>query len=202
MLTIPCPYPPYENDEDQNLCDHGAPVQGYAFAISSTIVAKVPFQFHVPISADATEEDSAEQAFWRDHSLRSFELLRKEGRFPVATGAEILKDVITNGWTGCNSARSFEEIEREVLDAIGAAESTLKVHNSASWDWMGGLAAWFGKSEVITADDTKSLEADCLHWLESNTIRPDWLEEDDYRARWEAIGLHVEPGIHEYHMGG
>ena len=66
---------PYCMAHDQCLSIGQAPSQGVVYAIDTHVVVKLPFQYPIPNRPNSDDE------LYRDDSLRSFELLRKEIKF-------------------------------------------------------------------------------------------------------------------------
>ena len=100
-----------------------------------------------------------------------------EGRYPIAPDARDLGGIILDGWTGRSKARKFAEIRNEVEKIIGAGDDDILC--------------------PLVLKDFSTLEAACVAWLKTATVKPDWVAEDDYRAKWQALGYGVEEGIWE-----
>ena len=99
------------------------------------------------------------------------------GRYPIAPEARDLGRIILDGWTGRSKARTFAEIRNEVEKIIGLGDDDVPC--------------------PLARKDFSALEAACVAWLETATVEPDWVAEDDYRAKWRALGYGVEEGIWE-----
>ncbi len=83
--------------------------------------------------------------------------------------------MILDGWTGRSKARTFVEIRNEVEKIIGLGDDDTLC--------------------PLVLKGFSALEATCVAWLETATVEPDWVAEDDYRAKWRALGYGVEEGI-------
>ena len=82
-----------------------------------------------------------------------------EGRYSIAPEAHDLERIILDGWTGRCKARTFVEIRNEVEKVIGLGDDDTLC--------------------PLVLNDFSALEAACVAWLETATVEPDWVAEDD-----------------------
>lgn len=98
-----------------------------------------------------------------------------EGRYKVVPEAEVLREVIFDGWTGGRARRTFRET-REVVEGIIGAGDDAALHFPAPKDYG-------------------AMEAVCVQSLNMATLEPRWLTERQYRAKWRSLGYNIEEGI-------
>ncbi len=109
------------------------------------------------------------------NEVRCIEKELSEGRYSIVPEAEILKDVIVDGWTGEATCRTYGETKGVVEAIIGADDDVVSHH--------------------IRPKDYNALRTVCLAWLGSVTLEPHWLTEQKYRAKLKCLGYDVEEGI-------
>lgn len=97
-----------------------------------------------------------------------------EGRYKIVPEAEVLREVIFDGWTGGAARRTFRKTREVVEGIIGA----------------GNEAALYSP-----AKDYRAMEAVCVKWLDRATSELRWLTEQQYRAKWQSLGYNIEEGI-------
>ena len=98
-----------------------------------------------------------------------------EGQYKILPEAEVLRDVIYDGWTGIAACRTFRETQGMVQRCIDAGDDATL--------------------QSLAPEDYHALEAVCVEWLDRATFEPCWLTEQQYRARWQSLGYDVEEGI-------
>lgn len=89
--------------------------------------------------------------------------------------AEILRNVIVDGWTGEVMRRTFGETKGVAEAIIGADDDAV--------------------SHPISPKDYNALRTVCLAWLSSATLEPYWWAEQKYRAKLKCLGYDVEEAI-------
>ncbi len=110
---------------------------------------------------------------WKE--VRCIEKESSEGRYSIVPEAEILKNVIVDGWTGEAMRRTFGETKGVVETIIGADDDAV--------------------SHPINPKDCNVLRTVCLAWLSSATLEPHWWTEQKYRAKLKCLGYDVEEAI-------
>ena len=98
-----------------------------------------------------------------------------EGRYKIALQAEVLREVIFDGWTGGAARRTFRETRKVVEGIIGTGDNAAL--NSPA------------------LKDYRAMEAVCVEWLDKATLESHWLTEQQYRAKWQSLGYNIEEGI-------
>lgn len=96
-----------------------------------------------------------------------------EGRYSIVPEAIILSEVIVDGWAGVAALRTFGETQEIVEEIIGVGDDK----NSSA------------------PKDFHTMEAVCVKWLNTATVEPFWLAEEQYREKWKLLGYDTEEGI-------
>ncbi len=98
-----------------------------------------------------------------------------EGRYNTVPEAGILREVIVDGWTEGATRRTFGETRKVVEGIIGGGDdATLHPH---------------------PLKDYRTMEAVCETWLDTVSVEPHWLTEQQYHAKLKSLGYDVEEGL-------
>ena len=108
--------------------------------------------------------------------VRSIRRELSESRYKIVPEAQILREIISDGWTGGAARRTFRETWKVVEGIIGASDDDAELHSPAPKDYC-------------------AMEAVCVQWLDTATLDSRWLTEQQYRAKWQSLVYDIEEAI-------
>ncbi|KAG7402888.1 hypothetical protein Forpe1208_v016752 [Fusarium oxysporum f. sp. rapae] len=92
----------------------------------------------------------------------------KDGQWTIAEGAEVIGDIIQDGWTGKTGAKPFTDILNEVTRRLGAAK--------------------LSPDSLTESTDYYKLQLRCQDWLRDNPRNPLWKKLDEYLVACKDAG--------------
>ncbi|EQL01885.1 kinase domain containing protein [Ophiocordyceps sinensis CO18] len=142
--ATPCSHPDYSNDVGR---DHFHLATCLHFILSGVD----PFD-HVSSHAEAVETRS----------------LLESGQWKIAKGAEILADVIQDGWTGRTGSSTFGQLSSLVAEVVGTRDQ--------------------GSIPALSESHYQHLECRCRDWLRRAERDPLWKAPDEYVLACRGVG--------------
>ncbi|KAF9770415.1 hypothetical protein IL306_012057, partial [Fusarium sp. DS 682] len=92
----------------------------------------------------------------------------KAGQWTIAEGAEVIGDIIQDGWTGRTGAKPFTDILNEVTRRLGATK--------------------LSPDSLTESTDYYKLQLRCQDWLRDNPRNPLWKKLDEYLVACKDAG--------------
>ncbi|KAH7215372.1 hypothetical protein DER44DRAFT_764192 [Fusarium oxysporum] len=92
----------------------------------------------------------------------------KAGQWTIAEGAEVIGDIIQDGWTGRTGAKHFKDILNEVTRRLGTTK--------------------LSPDSLSVSTDYYNLQLRCQDWLRDNPRNPLWKKLDEYLVACKDAG--------------